>query len=218
MMLVLVAACGRVGLDTGRKMDAGGASDAGDARMVDAPIDAAFRVLVGDTRSEQCADGHNAGLAEASSFVATSTGKVSTLSIDYVGGTTSQLVLALYDDDSANFMPRTLLATATLSGGGVIGAGVHDVPTDLQPTVVQGTRYWISVFCVGAGTSCNVRYTYTPGQSASTCTTTGAPCSSTTPACTVHSNSGSLVVPEPTWTLGGAVFGLSVNSYWASGT
>lgn len=212
-VFVVVAACGRIGLDTSQPI---GDASVGDARVVDAGADAAVHVLVGDTRSEQCSDNHPPGLAEASSFVATSSGRVTSLSIDYPAGDATELVLALYDDDATAFAPHTLLATATVTGGGAIGAGVLTAPTDQQPSVVQGTRYWISVFCRG-GTVCFFRYTYTPGGSTSMCGTTGMMCSATTSSCTVHSASSTLVVPEQTWTLGGSTFGLSVNSYWASG-
>jgi hypothetical protein len=127
-------------------------------------------------------------------------------------------VLALYDDNSASFMPRTLLATATVAPGGTIAAGVHTAPTDRSPLAQQGQRYWISVFCLGG--SCMFRYTYAPGGATNCCygdaCVNTAPCAASDSSCTVHSVSQSLTVPEATWTPGGAAFGFSVNSYWAS--
>jgi len=172
-------------------------------------------VLLGDTRSEQCSDGHPMGLAEASSFVATATGTVASLSIDYAGGTSNQLILALYSDDSANLTPAQLLATAMVTQSSNIGSGVYTAATDTMPAVTAGSRYWISVFCV-SGSSCSFRYTYTPGGSADTCGGGGS-CVPADSNCTMHSASSSLGAPEITWSPGGDTYGLSVNSFWASG-
>src|SRR5438552_1199652 len=112
-----------------------------DARRADASGDAPIGLLVGDPRHEQCVDEHSDGQAEASSFVAVATGNVTSLSIDYGGGTTAMLVLSLYDDDSASFAPRSLLATAVVSSGSALGMGVYSGSTDLHPQIAQGTRY-----------------------------------------------------------------------------
>jgi hypothetical protein len=210
--------CGRVDFNPRTSTPADSPNDSGASDAPTSTADAFVGVVVGDMRSEQCGDGHAAGLAEASSFVATASGNVTSLSIDYLGGTASQLVLALYDDNSASFIPRTLLATATVAPGGAIAAGVHTAPTDRSPLAQQGQRYWISVFCVGG--SCTFRYTYAPGGATNCCfgdtCVNPAPCSASDTSCTVHSVSQSLTVPEATWTPGGAAFGFSVNSYWAN--
>lgn len=169
-------------------------------------------VLFGDTREEGCDDGHPAGLAEASSFVAPGDGVVTNLGMQFAGGHTRDVVIALYDN--ALDHPGTLITSATFTQTEEIDRIQLDAVTTSQPAITKGTVYWIAAFCpFSDGGDCAWEYTYDPGGDPMDCFD-DHPCDIHSSSCTEHSMQADLETPPAMWT-SGDTFGRSVNAFFA---
>ncbi len=110
---------------------------------------ASAAVLLGNQAVGANLDGNGAGIAEAFSTTATTTGSVSSLSV-YVDSTSkaTTLVAGLYADNSGH--PGTLLTQGSLTAP---TAGSFNQITVPSATVTAGSTYWLSVLGpAGAGT------------------------------------------------------------------
>ncbi len=144
--------------------------------------DLALPPLFGDTAVESSTDAHNAGLADASNYIASSSGTVNRLGVFYDSGDATQLDIGLYADAGGH--PGTLLTQATVA---TPIAGAWNSAPAAPVAVSASTTYWIAlVEPVGHGTTFSFRY----GSGAGT------------PTSTEHSNETNLSMLPTTWTTG----------------
>jgi len=168
-------------------VDLGGAADlstvVSDLAAADlAPGDMAVPVFLGDNKIEGATDTHAAGLADASNFVASTTGNVHSLTVYYDSGDAIELLVGLYDD--AGNHPHNLLAQGSIMSPTVGAWNAASIPST---AVVAGQTYWIALVTpVGSGTVFSFRY----GSGASGNTTTE------------HSTQSNLTALPASWSTG----------------
>ena len=123
-------------------------------------------VLLGNDSVASLQDHDAAGIAEAFSFTAGTSGRAQSISV-YVdrGSSVSGLVVGLYTDNGGQ--PGSLLASG--SGSGPTAGEWNDVGLDSTPTLSSATTYWLAL--LGTGGQLTFRDT-DPG--AGTCAETSA--------------------------------------------
>jgi hypothetical protein len=157
--------------------------------------DLAMTPLFGDEHIESSTDTHASGLADASNFIAATSGNISSLSVYYDAGDASQLLIGLYDDASNH--PHNLLAQGTVS---TPLAGTWNSASVPSTAIASGTTYWIALVTpVGHGSTFSFRYG------------TGGAGNTTTE----HSTQTNLTTMPATWSTG-ATFPGTFCSFYAS--
>jgi hypothetical protein len=151
-------------------------------------------VLLGYPTLGDYTDFHQGGLANISNYQAVADGTVGHITIDYVSGGSSQLLVALYADSSGQ--PTTRLATGSSVTNPVPG-GWLTIAVSPPVNVTKGTWYWIALLSPANGGPFNFGYQDQAGLDSA------------------HSASSSLsLLPDP-W-VAGANFPGTVCSFYAS--
>jgi hypothetical protein len=157
------------GTDVDVSLSPGSADGGADLAGQDVGVDMARDLLgatplLGDTIIEPNTDPHSAGLADASNFIAATSGTVNSLTVYYDSGNATQLVIGLYNDLGGH--PSTLLAVGTVDNP---VPGTWNTASVGAAPVVGGMTYWIAlVGPVGHGTAFSFRYGTGAGSSTST--------------------------------------------------
>jgi hypothetical protein len=179
----------------GNDLALGGSSDLAVAVAdLAAPVDLlGVPPLFGDNTIEANTDPHAAGLADASNFVAPTSGIVPRLTVYYTAGNATELLIGLYDDSGNH--PHNLLAHGTVSSP---VAGQWNTAEISPVAVTQGATYWIALVApVGHGTMFSFNYG------------TGAPGNTTTE----HSTQSNLTTMPAVWSTGATFPGTFCSFY-----
>lgn len=106
------------------------------------PVDANHQVMLGDTTIESSTDDHTAGQGEASVFQAIAAG--GTVSGIHVylspGSTTTELLVAIYDDTGVPHHPRNRLSQGVIANP---VAGAWNAASITPVAVTGGGTYWL---------------------------------------------------------------------------